>query len=170
MYRTILLALLVIISLGLPSDAQRKRANRKQPPKKTSVEQEQKPKVEKVSPSVQAARAAIKALRTLDVATEIGTTRRDYSERLIEVKIKVTENLTEIPEGELKKLISDALAEYVGAMRVWDEIARDRGRFSVLENTLVANYKKLMSIQWERARDYLNEATSLIAKTQKTAP
>ena len=66
------------------------------------------------------ANQALKALRKLETATEVGLNRASYGERLIDTKTDVQENLRALPEGELRKEIGLAMEAYADARTAWD--------------------------------------------------
>ena len=66
------------------------------------------------------ANQALKSLRKLEAATEVGLTSSTYSERLIDTKADVQENLRVLPESLLKKEISLSLEAYIDARTAWD--------------------------------------------------
>jgi hypothetical protein len=128
-----------------------------------------------------AARAAIKELRKLAGATEIGISFREYGSRLIDIKTTVDEALASIREGELKTEISLALEAYVDAGQAWNTIIKDGNarydytlsldkewmriieKYSLSpDSTLVYGQDRVLSTIWQEARTHLNRASSLI--------
>ncbi len=63
----------------------------------------------------QAAVEAIRLLRRMSSATEMGITFRDYSSRMIDLNADVQELLAQLPEGELKNEIRLSLEAFVDA-------------------------------------------------------
>jgi hypothetical protein len=92
----------------------------------------QSPAVERASPSKEAAQAAIKSLRKLTSAVEIGVNFRDYSSRLIDVKSEVDDALLKVDEGPLKQEIAEAMAAYGDAGRAWNRIIQTGSRSETL--------------------------------------
>ncbi len=70
-----------------------------------------------------AALAALKSLRKIAGATEIGINVQDYGSRLIDTKADIDEQLAQLPEGEVKKEIQLALQAYVDAHSIWSASA-----------------------------------------------
>ena len=62
---------------------------------------------------------ALKALRKIVVATEVGVNYGKYGSLIIDTKAKVNEVLLVLPDGDLKKEISAAIEAYVDASQVW---------------------------------------------------
>lgn len=66
--------------------------------------------------------AALKSLRRLQAATEVGVSYVDYSSRLIDVKADVSDNLDNLPNGQLKQKLNAAMDAYADARTAWGEI------------------------------------------------
>jgi hypothetical protein len=130
-----------------------------------------------------AARTAIKELRKLAGATEIGVSFREYGTRLIDVKNAVDDALASIQEGELKKEISLALEAYVDAGHAWNTIIKDGNaqydytlsfdaewmriveKYSLSpESSLVYGNDKALSAIWREARSHLERASTLLGQ------
>jgi hypothetical protein len=86
----------------------------------------QKPTAKKPSQNVrlttaqrQAAKDALKSLRKLNAAVEVGLNNAQYTDRLIDAKADIEENLTSLPNGALKQSIQSALRAYEDAGTVW---------------------------------------------------
>jgi hypothetical protein len=130
-----------------------------------------------------AARTAVKELRKLAGATEIGVSFQDYGSRLIDAKNAIDEALVSIPEGELKKEIGLALEAYVDAGHAWNTIIKDGNaqydftlsldaewirivkKYALSpdpEGTLVYGHDRVLSTIWREARTHLDRASSLI--------
>lgn len=67
----------------------------------------------------QAAVDALKRLRKIAGATEIGITYQEYGSRLIDLKADIDDLLTQVPNGELKKEIGRAMEAYIDALTIW---------------------------------------------------
>ena len=63
---------------------------------------------------------AIKSLRRMESATEIGISNQEYSSRMIDLKGDVDEALAQLPEGELRKELTLAIEAYTDALVVWN--------------------------------------------------
>jgi hypothetical protein len=66
-----------------------------------------------------AAETALRDLRKLRSATQVGLVRADYQNRLIDTKADVDEQLRKLPEGEVKHEITDAMQVYVDTSTLW---------------------------------------------------
>lgn len=81
-------------------------------------------------PAREAALAAVRSLRKLASAAEIGVTYRDYSSRLIDVKSEVDEALAQMPDGDLKKEVAAAMEAYGDAGQAWSRTLGGGGRYT----------------------------------------
>jgi hypothetical protein len=124
-----------------------------------------------------AARSAIKSLRRLASATEVGISYVNYSPLLAEVKTEVDSLLPDIPSGDLRGDIATALKEYTVAGTVWNQTytVREVPSKSELGRWLIDNYGIPIKISvwtsvprdtalgyiWQRARAYFNAAVVL---------
>lgn len=103
------------------------------------------------------AHKAVKSLKSLATATEVGINNRDYSNRLIEVKTVIDEQLPLIPEGDLKKAISDAFKAYQSASEIWDLSLKLRST----EDTRRLR-EETLTTAWGIARKRLEQAEALL--------
>jgi hypothetical protein len=71
-----------------------------------------------------AVRDALKALRKMAGATEIGISFQEYGSRVIDAKADVEEALRQLPEGELKTEIGLAMDAYADASKAWNQMIR----------------------------------------------
>jgi hypothetical protein len=62
---------------------------------------------------------ALQALRRLMSATEVGITLAQYNQLVVEVYERVSEDLTSIPEGDLRSEIASAMDDYAFARDWW---------------------------------------------------
>jgi hypothetical protein len=67
---------------------------------------------------------ALKSLRKLAAATEVGVSFREYGTRLIDVKTEIEELLPDISEGNVKEEIKLAMEAYADASKVWNEMIK----------------------------------------------
>ena len=67
---------------------------------------------------------ALKALRKMAGATEIGISFQEYGSRVIDAKADVEEALRQLPEGELKTEIALAMDAYADASKAWNQMIR----------------------------------------------
>lgn len=127
------------------------------------------PKVDK-----QPAQDAIKALRRLASATEVGVNYTDYGRVLIEVKAEVDGALPRIQNAELRSDINSAMVEYAYASELWTYFLRTKGipTKSDMGRALIERYNIPIKISffttltrdvalpyvWRSAREYYEKA------------
>ncbi|HEY0658049.1 MAG TPA: hypothetical protein VGD05_06230 [Pyrinomonadaceae bacterium] len=70
---------------------------------------------------------ALKSLRKLAAATDVGVNFQDYGRRVIDVKAEVEEFLTNIPDGDSKTEIGLAMQAYADAGTAWNFAVQNRG-------------------------------------------
>ncbi|MDQ3634627.1 MAG: hypothetical protein M3405_08985 [Acidobacteriota bacterium] len=68
------------------------------------------------------AKDAIEELNKISAATEIGINKIEYSKMLIDAKSKVNQVSQDLPDGELKQKIEEAMENYIDAYILWDEL------------------------------------------------
>jgi hypothetical protein len=110
-----------------------------------------KPNTAYSSESIKAAGVAIQSLYTLMTAIQVGINRRDYGNRLVDVKITVQGALTNLPDGELKKALSNSLSMYEQGAQMWD--------LYLSSNSLTT--KQVMYDFWDTAKKQLIRAAEL---------
>jgi hypothetical protein len=74
--------------------------------------------------AIAAALEALKALRKMAGATEIGISFQEYGSRMIDAKADVEEALRQLPEGELRTEIALAMDAYADASKAWNQMIR----------------------------------------------
>jgi hypothetical protein len=117
---------------------------------------------------------AMKALRKLGAATQVGVNYQQYGLLVIDAQAQVNDALAVLPEGELKKEMNAAMEAYVDAGEVWQ--AKIRGVLLDSNSALIPKYSlkidkwgtvspidKLQPI-WEIARMHSDRASSLLQK------
>src|SRR5262249_44123796 len=127
-----------------------------------------------------AARDALKALRKMAGATEIGINFQEYGSRVIDAKADVEEGLRQIPDGDLKTEISLAMDAYADAAKAWNEMIRYdflmvkfepgatfQKKYSIPVDTSIGDpimrRNVVLSTIWQAARAHLERAESLLA-------
>ena len=90
-------------------------------------------------PPPQAAVDAVKSLRKMVGATEIGITYQEYSSRMIDLKANVDAALAQLPDGELKAELGLAMEAYVDALKAWS--------WAVQGHVLATDYEPGQSLQ-----------------------
>lgn len=122
---------------------------------------------------------ALKSLRKMSGAVEIGINFQEYSSRMIDLKSEVDESLAQLPKGELKKEITLALQAYVDAKTIWNDAASSDYVFTMLEpaKTLQHKYripeaskgqmtykKVALSTIWAAADRHIGRASKLLTE------
>lgn len=129
-----------------------------------------------------AANDALKALRKVEAATQVGVNYQQYGQLAIEAKAATNQAVASLPDGELKSEIVAAMEAYADAGDAWGKAIND----NFYSNAKIANdlkqkydfdYQKssatlskddwkslMLSMIWATARNRLNKATSLLEK------
>ncbi len=81
----------------------------------------------------EAVEGALKSLRKLAAATEVGVNFQEYGSRLIDVKTEVNELLPKITDGYVKDEIILAMDAYADAETAWNGMTRGNSLFPDLE-------------------------------------
>ncbi len=88
------------------------------------------------------AKSAVKALRKLEAATQVGVDYKQYGLLLIDAQAEVNEALTALPESKLREEIRAAMDSFVDANKAWTEKLNNR-RLSLEQEpgkTLIKKY------------------------------
>jgi hypothetical protein len=126
-----------------------------------------------------AARDALKALRKMAGATEIGINLQEYGSRIIDAKADVEEALRQLPDGDLKLEISLAMDAYADASKGWNQMLRYdfllvefepgqslQKKYSIpIDNGLgskAMTKNAVLSTIWGAARSHLEKAETLL--------
>ncbi len=80
------------------------------------------------SPQKAALAKSLRALRRLSAATSANLSASQYSERFIDAKVEVMENLANVPTGKSKTLTLKALNCYQDANDLWNAFLRNNGQ------------------------------------------
>lgn len=121
---------------------------------------------------------ALKALRKMKAATEIGVTLPEYSSRLIDGKVEVDEALAVLPGGFLKEELRLALEAFVDVGKAWNQMGKYSfilaqsetgwmlaGRYGLQSDTSLQSpvfFKDyFLSTIWEIAARHVENATRL---------
>lgn len=67
---------------------------------------------------------ALKALRKMSAATEVGVSLSEYSSRLIDTKAEVDEAIDILPDNFLRQELILALQSFIDAGRAWNEMGK----------------------------------------------
>lgn len=65
------------------------------------------------------AEEAVRSLKKLDAATDVGINKIDYSKMLIDAQVAVNQAEEKLPDGELKQSITAAMGNYMDAKNLW---------------------------------------------------
>jgi hypothetical protein len=95
-----------------------------------------------------AADEAIKALRKIDAATQVGVNLTTYNELLIEAKVNEADRT--LPDGDLKTDLDIAMFAYVEAARDWNQYGKHGG--------------EILEYHWETARESLGRISAASSK------
>ncbi len=119
-----------------------------------------------------AANNALKALRKLTAATEVGVSPIQYQQMLIDMRAEVNETLSVLPNGELKTEISAAADAYKDASTIWQAsiVAKQNNlTLSILLDSYRLDDGKTIPEKYGKSGDYYSEdaATSTIWKVAK---
>ncbi|MDX6498994.1 MAG: hypothetical protein QOG23_2254 [Blastocatellia bacterium] len=137
---------------------------------------------------------ALKALRKMDTATDVGVSYMQYGPMLIEAKTSVNDALSGLPDGQLKDELNAAIEAYSDANTLWRLTNNEGIKLSgPLEGTVtvpssaeqivkkyhvpdifgtvhdegnagVVSKQSALSAIWKVARSHIDTASSLIAK------
>lgn len=134
--------------------------------------------VVRLSPQAKAAaNEALKALRKMASATEVGISYQEYGTRIIDAKADVDEAIRQLPDSALKEHISLAMEAYADAARAWSQMLRYDFLIVMREPTLPEKYSipvdKTTSIPamtkndvlttiWRAAKTHIAQASSLL--------
>ncbi len=124
-----------------------------------------------------AAVAALKSLRKMAGAAQMGINFQEYSSRIIDVKADVDESVAQLPNGEIKKEINQALQAYIDAKTIWNDSATTelvltqsepgkslQRKYKIPETTkgLVAEKTVALSTIWSVASKHIERASKVL--------
>jgi hypothetical protein len=140
-------------------------------------------------PKDEDANRALRALRKLAGATEIGISFQEYGSRLIDVKNEVDDASSRIPAGDLKNELSLAMEAYADAGQAWNQMIRyefmlpnsEPGltlirKYSLQPTELVPGNRSTLALPrnyvltsvWGAARSHIDRASSMLSSEQAT--
>ena len=100
--------------------------------------------------SNEAIEGALKSLRKLAAATEVGINFQEYGRRVIDVKTEVEEFLPKMSDSYVKDEIQLAMKDYVDAANYWnDHIKNNMSKYSSVD--------LLLSLYWKGARKHFEK-------------
>ncbi|MGB9181475.1 MAG: hypothetical protein WCB68_19760 [Pyrinomonadaceae bacterium] len=141
-------------------------------------------------PQNEAASAALRSLRKLAGATEVGISFQEYSSRLIDIKNEVDDSISRLPDGELKNELSLAMEAYVDAGQAWNKMLRNDFMLHTYEpgitlmrkysmqpvelvpgnrSTLALPRNYVLSTIWSAARAHIERAASILNSGQSAS-
>lgn len=83
----------------------------------------------------EAVETALKSLRKLQAATEVGVSLTSYQNRLIDTKADVDEALRSIPPGSISNAIQTAMQSYQDASTFWSACIQLQHRYDIINAT-----------------------------------
>lgn len=90
---------------------------------------------------------ALKALRKVGAATQVGVNYQQYGSLVIDAQVAVNEAIRVLPEGELNREINAAIDAYVDAGQIWNAKIQsstdELDTYSVSGKTLIRKYSLL---------------------------
>lgn len=128
-----------------------------------------------------AAGEAVRSLRKVAGAVEVGVSYQQYGQLVIEAKAAVDEALATIPAGELRNEIAAAMDAYADAGRVWTQRINQRYDSNV-SDLLIRKYgvsqreafrassgdelyvTGALRLIWNQARQHLDRASALVSQ------
>lgn len=140
-----------------------------------------------MSPQAMAAcRDALREMRKLMGATEIGVSYREYGTRLIDTKALVEEAFALIPDGEFKSEVALTMVAFIDANTAWNTIVNSTSRYGTTLSIepewmgLMFKYRiprkdpdgnswayedtTVLRTIWQAARNHLDRASSLLSQ------
>jgi hypothetical protein len=110
---------------------------------------------------------SLKALKKIHAATQSGVKYDPYSQLVIEAQAAVNEDSSNLPDGELKKELKDALDAFNDAKWAW-EISRQSPASNGRDNFIMAaEYQDLNSLSLDRKTQ--TQARALLKKYSITS-
>lgn len=122
-----------------------------------------------------AASAAMKALRKLKSASEVGVSYVNYSPLVVDAKTEVEDAVTKMPDDPLKTAILKSLRQYEFASQVWNRYWRtdfvDGDYKDIAVNQYGVKKKGLLRVVWRAdfLRAIWNEASNQFEVAQRLA-
>jgi hypothetical protein len=106
------------------------------------------------------AERAVEALKSLSpVVKPSASAAREYSNRFLEVKAVVDDQLPLIPEGDLREAIGDALKAYELGSEIWEQAVQSKPSEEAARMTNDA-----LRQTWANARRRLEQAEALLRR------
>jgi hypothetical protein len=131
--------------------------------------------------ALSSARIALKSLRKIAGATEIGVTKQEYSSRLIDVKADVDEAIGVLPDNQIEEEMKLAMEAFVDAARAWNEMitndfllpqyepgATYQKKYSIPVDTSLGAGKEILMREtvltkmWQAAKFHIDRASRLL--------
>jgi hypothetical protein len=123
--------------------------------------------------SAAAANDALKALRKVDSATQVGVSYIQYGSLLIETQAQVNEALRILPDGELKRELRAAMEAYADVRPLWERIINGQDliwtnyaetKIAIQKYRLNPNQSINSAMQqvWSIGRNHIDRASRLV--------
>lgn len=154
--RTVL-TVLTVLTIASPVFADSSAPPNAEPSKESADRSQEFTKEQKT-----AAEAALKPLRKLKAATEVGVSYIEYQKRLIDTKAEVEDQLRSVPTGPLKERIAGALEAFEEGSTVWREVIHYKYK-SILKKSDTYKIVTKYNLPWKDGRKY-----SEVGGTEKT--
>jgi len=126
-----------------------------------------------------AARAAIKALRKLYNATDVGVSYVNYAPLVVDAKTEVDESINALSDGPLKSAVIKSLQEYQYAAEIWQRTFRlraiatktDLGRYLIKQYSIPIKVSvwtdipqsAALSYIWKKAGEFFRQAEAEVS-------
>lgn len=107
-----------------------------------------------------AAQSALKSLRKLGAAADVGVSLTDYQSRLIDTKSDVEENLRSVPDSKVKTMIEDTMQTYQDASTFWNECLQLKSRAKIADGAsgaILTKYSLTLPKLGQKEIDLANE-------------
>lgn len=122
--------------------------------------------------SKSAADKAIKALRRVDAATDIGINQIEYNARVAEAKVEVDSAIPDIEDSQMKIELSEALEAYKDAAHLWSAKPLEhlnlvvilREKYGLPHDVTALDRRANIQLIWKIGREHLNNASQLSSK------
>ncbi len=124
------------------------------------------------SPRNTAADRAIKALRRVEAATDIGTNRAEYNSRLADAKTEFGDSTSNIKDPQISAELSKAMEAYTDAAHLWsaeplqfaDLVVALREKYDLPRDVMGLDKRADVQIIWKAASAHIDEASRLNEK------
>jgi hypothetical protein len=124
------------------------------------------------SPRRAAADRAIKALRRVEAATDIGTNQVEYNSRVADAKIEIDNVTSDIEDPQINTELFRAIEAYTDAAHLWSAepaelmnlVVALREKYDLPRDVTGLDRRADVQIIWKAASAHINEASRLNEK------